>query len=80
MDQYVRWRQWQTAAVHGATGTAGTADAPQYHDDFYTDEAIIGWYQDYASHLIDRNNSISGVRCVMTSLSSGRPPTTSSRS
>ncbi|HYN95773.1 MAG TPA: cellulase family glycosylhydrolase [Pilimelia sp.] len=34
----------------------------QYHDDFYTDEVIKGWYKDWIAHVLNRTNSITGVR------------------
>ncbi|WP_433303701.1 cellulase family glycosylhydrolase [Actinoplanes sp. CA-030573] len=33
-----------------------------YHDDFYTDPVIKGWYRDYLSHVLNRVNTITGVR------------------
>lgn len=33
----------------------------QYHDDFFTDEEIKGWYRDWVSHLLNRTNTITGV-------------------
>ncbi len=33
-----------------------------HHDDFYTDPTIRGWYRDYIAHLLNRTNSITGVR------------------
>lgn len=33
-----------------------------HHDDFYTDQRIRGWYQDYIAHLLDHTNSITGVK------------------
>jgi mannan endo-1,4-beta-mannosidase len=49
MDQYVRWR----ATVAGGTW---------YHDSFYTDPVIRGWYRDWISHLLNRTNTITGVK------------------
>lgn len=34
----------------------------QYHDDFYTDPTIRGWYKDWIDHYLNRTNSITGVR------------------
>jgi mannan endo-1,4-beta-mannosidase len=33
----------------------------QYHDDFYTDPVIRGWYSDWISHVLNRVNSLTGV-------------------
>ena len=33
-----------------------------YHDDFYTDPVIKGWYKDYLAHVLNRVNTITGVR------------------
>lgn len=33
-----------------------------YHDDFYTDAVIRGWYQDWISHVLNRTNSLTGVK------------------
>lgn len=33
-----------------------------YHDDFYTDPTIRGWYKDWISHVLNRTNSITGVK------------------
>ncbi len=33
----------------------------QYHDDFYTNPVIRGWYQDWISHVLTRVNSLNGV-------------------
>ncbi|SBT52970.1 cellulase family glycosylhydrolase [Micromonospora auratinigra] len=32
-----------------------------YHDDFYTDPVIRGWYRDWVSHVLDRVNPLTGV-------------------
>jgi mannan endo-1,4-beta-mannosidase len=34
----------------------------QYHDEFYTDTTIKGWYKNWAATLINRTNTITGVR------------------
>ena len=33
-----------------------------HHDDFYTDPTIRGWFRDYITHLLNRTNSITGVK------------------
>jgi len=33
----------------------------QYHDDFYSNPTIRGWYKDWISHLLNRVNTITGV-------------------
>jgi mannan endo-1,4-beta-mannosidase len=33
-----------------------------HHDDFYTDVRIRAWFRDYIAHLLDRTNSITGVK------------------
>jgi mannan endo-1,4-beta-mannosidase len=33
-----------------------------YHDEFYTDPVIKGWYRDYIDHLLNRTNTITGVK------------------
>ncbi|HTJ37502.1 MAG TPA: cellulase family glycosylhydrolase [Dactylosporangium sp.] len=33
-----------------------------YHDDFYTDPVIRGWYKDWISHVLNRANSLTGVK------------------
>ncbi|MFC7484550.1 hypothetical protein ACFQX7_37265 [Luedemannella flava] len=33
-----------------------------YHDDFYTNATIRGWYKDYISGLLNRVNSYTGIR------------------
>ncbi|MCW2143468.1 cellulase family glycosylhydrolase [Actinoplanes cyaneus] len=33
-----------------------------HHDDFYTDARIRGWYRDYIAHVLDRTNTITGVK------------------
>ncbi len=34
----------------------------QYHDDFYTDATIKGWYKNWISQLLNRVNTITGVK------------------
>lgn len=34
----------------------------QYHDEFYTDATIKAWYKAWISHLLNRKNSITGIR------------------
>ncbi|MEY2934504.1 MAG: hypothetical protein RL033_5253 [Pseudomonadota bacterium] len=55
MDQYVRWGE--TAA-----GGAGAGGRTWYHDDFYTDPVLRGWYKDWIAHVLDRVNTLTGVR------------------
>jgi mannan endo-1,4-beta-mannosidase len=33
-----------------------------HHDDFYTDSTIRSWYKDWISHVLNRVNSLTGVR------------------
>ncbi|MEU2166087.1 cellulase family glycosylhydrolase [Micromonospora chersina] len=33
----------------------------RYHDEFYTDPVIRGWYRDWVSHVLDRVNPLTGV-------------------
>jgi mannan endo-1,4-beta-mannosidase len=33
----------------------------QFHDDFYSDRVIRGWYKDWISHVLNRVNSLTGV-------------------
>ena len=33
----------------------------QYHDDFYTDPVIRGWYKDWITHVLNRVNTLTGV-------------------
>ncbi|HEY0734094.1 MAG TPA: cellulase family glycosylhydrolase [Herpetosiphonaceae bacterium] len=51
MDQYVRWRESSSAESR-----------TWYHDDFYTDPVIRGWYKDWIAHLLNRTNSYTGVQ------------------
>lgn len=50
IDQYVRWR---------ATSSAETRE--WFHDDFYTDPTIRGWYQAWITHVLERVNTLTGV-------------------
>ena len=50
IDQYVRWRDLSSPGV------------TRYHDTFYTDPVIRGWYRDWISHLLNHTNSITGVK------------------
>jgi mannan endo-1,4-beta-mannosidase len=34
----------------------------QFHDEFYTNPTIRGWYQDYITHVLNRVNTITGVK------------------
>ncbi len=34
----------------------------QYHDDFYSDATIKGWYKQWISHLLNRVNTVTGVK------------------
>jgi mannan endo-1,4-beta-mannosidase len=49
MDAYVRWRTYQDPSF------------VPYHDSFYTDETIKGWFKTWAATLINRVNAITGV-------------------
>ena len=51
MDQYVRWRDISTP--DGITW---------YHDSFYTDPVIQQWYKNWISHVLNRTNTITGVK------------------
>ncbi|WP_084104935.1 cellulase family glycosylhydrolase [Demequina sp. NBRC 110056] len=33
----------------------------EYHDEFYTDETIRGWYKDWVTHLLTRVNPLTGI-------------------
>ncbi|MBO3748679.1 cellulase family glycosylhydrolase [Streptosporangiaceae bacterium NEAU-GS5] len=33
-----------------------------YHDDFYTDPTVRGWFKAYISHLLNRTNTLTGVK------------------
>jgi mannan endo-1,4-beta-mannosidase len=50
MDQYVRWRD-----------TSTPDDQVWYHDSFYTDPVIKGWYKNWIAHLLNRVNTYNGV-------------------
>jgi mannan endo-1,4-beta-mannosidase len=52
MDQYVRWRESQFEP--------GSREF--YHDDFYSDPVIRGWYKDWIAHLLNRTNIYSGLK------------------
>ena len=49
IDQYVGWRD---LSAPGPT---------RYHDSFYTDPVIRGWYRDWISHVLNHRNTITGV-------------------
>src|SRR4051794_5793302 len=51
LDQYVKWRADNTGSA-----------APRYHDSFYTDPVIRQWYKAYVAHLLNRVNTITGVK------------------
>lgn len=34
----------------------------QYHDEFYSDPVIRGWFKDWISHVLNRTNSLTGVK------------------
>jgi mannan endo-1,4-beta-mannosidase len=52
MDQYVRWRESQFEP----------GNREFYHDDFYSDPVIRGWYKDWIAHLLNRTNIYSGLK------------------
>ena len=56
VDQYVRWRQWAAAANSSLPAIAGN------HDDFYDDALIRVWYQNWVRHVMQRVNTVSGLR------------------
>ena len=33
-----------------------------HHDQFYTDPVIRGWYKDWISHVLNRTNTLTGVK------------------
>lgn len=49
MDAYVRWRTFQDPSFL------------PFHDSFYTDETIKGWYKQWASALVTRMNPLTGI-------------------
>lgn len=49
MDQYVRW-----LSLSEGSG--------QFHDQFYTDPTIRGWYHDWISHMLNHTNFYTGVK------------------
>jgi mannan endo-1,4-beta-mannosidase len=51
MDQYVRWRDLSTPP-----------DQTWYHDSFYTDPVIRQWYRSWIAHVLERTNTITGVK------------------
>lgn len=53
MDMYSTWRVHQAAAL-------GQPFTP-WHDSFYTDSVIRGWYQDWVTYLANRVNVYTGV-------------------
>jgi mannan endo-1,4-beta-mannosidase len=50
IDQYVRWRD-----------SADTSPREWFHDDFYTDPEIRGWYQAWITHVLERVNPLTGI-------------------
>jgi len=53
---YLDWRVRASAA-----GVAPPSAEPPHHDDFYVDATMRAWYRDWASAIVGRVNSISGV-------------------
>lgn len=53
LEMYVYWRQLHAAHI-------GEPFTP-YHDSFYTDPVIRGWYQDYVEAMIGHVNTLTGV-------------------
>lgn len=49
INRYVQWYEEQ-------------CNCEAHHDDFYTSETIKGWYKDYIRMLLNRTNTITGVR------------------
>ena len=45
-----------------AAGGPGAGGRSWYHDDFYTDPTIIGWYKEWIAHVLERTNTLTGVR------------------
>lgn len=52
MDQYIKWADL-------ADGDSGRT---WYHDDFYTDPKIRAWFKEWISTLLNRTNTITGVK------------------
>lgn len=50
MDQYLKWKELATPG--------GPA---LFHDDFYTDETVRGWYKAWVAHILHRVNTLTGV-------------------
>ncbi len=50
MDQYVQWRE-----------RSEPGSGPWFHDNFYTDETVRGWYKDWISYLVNRVNTVNGL-------------------
>ena len=44
---------WSTMAMPDPTPLHVRWRGGQYHDDFYTDPTIRGWYQAYVAHLLN---------------------------
>ena len=58
IPQYVRWFE----ELHPEQAlNLGNTSADQWHDQFYTNEQIKQWYQDYVRHFISRTNTITGI-------------------
>ena len=51
IDQYVRWRD-----------SSSSETRTWYHDDFYTDPAMRSWYKSWIEHLLNRSNTLTGVK------------------
>ncbi len=51
MDQYVRWRD-----------ISDPDNLTWYHDSFYTDPIIKQWYQDWIAHVLNRTNTLTGIK------------------
>ena len=51
MDQYVRWRDISTPP-----------EQTWYHDSFYTDPVIKGWYRNWIEHVLNRTNTLTGIK------------------
>ena len=51
MDQYVRWRDLSTPDGQS-----------WYHDSFYTDPVIKQWYKNWIAHVLNRTNTLTGVK------------------